>query len=69
MKKAKVEILQSTWEFNGRHPLAISINDVRYGPDAGPWNVVLTTYISVDELIADLRGNRSFVPKPEDEAA
>jgi len=44
-ERVKIEILK-----NGGY-WALSINDTRYGPDAGPWKVIGTFNIKKSELI------------------
>lgn len=48
MAKVKIELMESNMitDSNGETYKALAIDDTRYGPDAGPWDIVQT--FSVD---------------------
>lgn len=46
----KIDIMRSLWNIGGRYHYALAIDGKRYGPDAGPWKVLETVTIDVEEL-------------------
>ncbi len=47
----EIGIMRSQWAIGGKKYLALCIDDIRYGPDAGPWEVVETFKVDAHELI------------------
>jgi len=45
-----VELMQSQMKIGGKHYLALGINGKRHGPDAGPWDVIQTFSVPIDDL-------------------
>lgn len=48
----KIEVMESTMirDSNGEKYIALCIDDIRHGPDAGPWAVVQSISVDAAEL-------------------